>query len=243
MVATVSLNRNAWILLPLLPLAGISVSAAEETRPAFQANVTLSTDYIFRGYSRSDADPVFQAGLSYRHRVGFFAGLWGSTVEFAADEGAGDERQVELRALAGFGRTIGQSWSWNLSVVHSEFPDAVPLLDTSYTEASASAQFRDLFAITIAYTGDYLGSDIPTFFIEVSGSYPLPGNFNLSAGVGQAELDLHHLDYVYGHLAAGWTLGRFSLDLGYYESDGRSIPSWGEVADGTLVFSISARFP
>jgi hypothetical protein len=38
-------------------------------------------------------------------------------------------------------------------------------------------------------------------------------------------------------------MGRFSLDLGYYESDGLTIPIWGEVADGSLVFSVSARFP
>jgi hypothetical protein len=38
-------------------------------------------------------------------------------------------------------------------------------------------------------------------------------------------------------------MGRFSLELGYYDSDARPIRSWGEVADETLVLSLSTRFP
>ena len=236
-------KTKGWLPVLMIALSGIDVPAAAQTRRPLQAEVTLATDYIFRGYSRSDSTPVVQAGLRFRHRAGFSAGLWGSTVDFPSDAGLGDERRGELRAFAGFGRPVGQNWSWNLFVVHSEFPDAEPRLDTSYTEALASAQFRDLFAATVAYTRDYLGSDIPGFFVELSGSYPLPRDFHLSAGVGWAELDLSVADYVYGHVAAGWSVGRFSLDLGYYESDGLTIPIWGEVADGSLVFSVSARFP
>jgi uncharacterized protein (TIGR02001 family) len=236
-------KTKAWIPVVMIALAGIHAPAVAGIRRPFKAEVALATDYIFRGYSRSDSAPVLQAGLRYRHDAGFSAGLWGSTVDFPAVTGADDERGGELRAFAGFGRPIGQNWSWSLFVVHSEFFGVDPRFDNSYTEADASAQFRDLFTVTVAYTDDYLGSDISGLFVELSGSYPLPRNFHLAAGIGWAELDLSVIDYVYGHLAAGWSMGRFSLELGYYDSDARPIRSWGEVADETLVLSVSTRFP
>ena len=66
---------------------------------------------------------------------------------------------------------------------------------------------------------------------------------DLSAGIGHGHLDPSIIDYSYGHAELGRTFGQITVNLGFYDSDGATIPPWGEVVDGTWVLGLSARFP
>ena len=87
-------------------------------------------------------------------------------------------------------------------------------------------------------------SAFPGLFAEVSGRYSLPRLVDLSGGIGRAELDTPFpTSYTYGHLGVSWSHEGLDLELCYYRTDSRPIRRWGEVADGSWVFSLSARFP
>ncbi len=229
------------LVLALAPWGGAQ-SASEDGPPALQAEVTVVSDYVFRGYSRSEGDPALQAGLRYQHRSGFFVGGWASTVRFAYDDMMGDPRRVEVRGSAGYARPAGQNWFWNALVVRYEFPGSDDRLDTSYTEVQVSAQYRELVSTTIAYSSSYLGRD-SGLFGDVTAGYPLPFKLDLSVGIGYADLDPSSANHFYGHVELGRTFGPISLNLGYYDSDGVPIPPWGEVVDGRGVLGITAVFP
>ena len=229
------------LVLALAPWGGAQ-SASDDGPPALQAEVTVVSDYVFRGYSRSEGDPALQAGLRYQHRSGFFVGGWASTVRFAYDDMMGDPRRVEVRGSAGYARLAGQNWFWNALVVRYEFPGSDDRLDTSYTEVQVSAQYRELVSTTIAYSSSYLGRD-SGLFGEVTAGYPLPFKLDLSVGIGYADLDPSSANHFYGHVELGRTFGPISLNLGYYDSDGVPIPPWGEVVDGRGVLGITAVFP
>ncbi len=49
------------------------------------------------------------------------------------------------------------------------------------------------------------------------------------------------LDYGYGHLGLARSLESLDLELAYYRADSRPVPSWGGVADGSWVLSVSLR--
>ncbi len=230
------------LILVLAPWSGAQ-SASDDPSPALQAEIAVTSDYVFRGYSRSEGNPALQAGLRYRHRSGFFVGGWASTVRFAFDDTIGDPRRAEVRGFTGYARPVGQSWFWNALIVRYEFPGSDDRIDTSYTEAQISAQYRELVSTTIAYTSGYLGRDGPGLFGEVTAGYPLPFNLDLSVGIGYAELDPSSASHFYGHAELGRTFGPISVNLGYYDSDGVPIPPWGEVVDGTWVLGITARCP
>ena len=230
------------LVLALAPW-GSAQAASDDRSPALRAEVTVTSDYVFRGYSRSEGDPALQAGLRYRHRSGFFVGGWASTVRFAYDDMIGDPRHVEVRGSAGYARPVGQNWFWNALVVRYEFPGSGDMVDTSYTEAQVSVQYREWVSATIAYASSYLGRDGSGLFGEVTAGYPLPFNFDLSAGIGYAELDPSSVSHLYGHAELGRTFGPISVNLGYYDSDGVQIPPWGEVVDGSWVLGLTARFP
>ena len=228
------------LILALAPW-GAAESASDDRSPALQAEVTVTSDYVFRGYSRSEGDPALQAGLRYRHRSGFFVGGWASTVRIVYDDMIGDPRRVEIRGSAGYARPAGQNWFWSALVVQYEFPGSDDI-DTSYTEAQVSAQYRELVSTTIAYSSSYLGRD-RGLFGEVTVGYPPPFQLDLSIGIGYAELDPSSLNHFYGHAGVGRTFGPISVKLGYYDSGGVPIPPWGEVVDGIAVLGITAEFP
>ena len=66
------------------------------TLPAFtsvSANVGFATDYIWRGITQTGDEPAISGGFDYAHDTGFYAGIWGSNVNFNID-GAGSELDV-----------------------------------------------------------------------------------------------------------------------------------------------------
>ena len=55
---------------------------------AVSANVSFASDYIWRGMTQSDG-PAISGGFDYEADGGFYAGIWGSNVNF--NDGAGSE--------------------------------------------------------------------------------------------------------------------------------------------------------
>ncbi|MBT6088025.1 MAG: hypothetical protein HOH20_00460, partial [Rhodospirillaceae bacterium] len=76
-----------------------SASAQDSSLPgAFSGNVTLTSDYVFRGFTQANEDPAIQGGLDWESGTGLYLGTWGSNVNF----GDGDEASVELDVYGGY---------------------------------------------------------------------------------------------------------------------------------------------
>ncbi len=60
---------------------------ADETDPpsafTLTGNVTLVTDYRFRGLSQSSGDPAIQGSINLNHSSGFYVGVWSSSIDFS----------------------------------------------------------------------------------------------------------------------------------------------------------------
>ena len=81
----------------LLLLIGI---AAMPSFAAVSANVAFASDYVWRGMTQSDG-PAIQGGFDFEAESGFYAGIWGSNVNFS--DGAGSE----LDYYFGYGFSVG----------------------------------------------------------------------------------------------------------------------------------------
>ena len=64
------------------PVIWPSASYAFDVPGDFSANVGFVTEYSFRGIAQSDEHPAIQGGFDYSHDSGFYAGIWGSNVDF-----------------------------------------------------------------------------------------------------------------------------------------------------------------
>ena len=67
---------------------------------AVSANVAFASDYVWRGMTQSDG-PAIQGGFDFEAESGFYAGIWGSNVNF--NDGAGSE----LDYYFGYGFSVG----------------------------------------------------------------------------------------------------------------------------------------
>ena len=79
--------------------------AALQAAPAIvsadvSSNVSASSNYLFRGVTQTDGAAAVQGGLDYEHASGFYAGGWGSNVDF------GDGTSYELDLYAGFSGSV-----------------------------------------------------------------------------------------------------------------------------------------
>jgi uncharacterized protein (TIGR02001 family) len=54
----------------------------------FTVNVSLASQYVFRGLAQTNGDPALQGGLDYSHASGLYAGIWLSSISWFTDQNA-----------------------------------------------------------------------------------------------------------------------------------------------------------
>lgn len=219
-----------------------TAKAGAVERDDFSLFATLSSDYVFRGVSQTIEDPALQAGLAFEHASGWFAGIWGSTVDFPTNALRQRPREVEIDLWVGYGFELGPHWGLALEARQYEYPDDDPLFDYDYSELAVSVR-RARSAVSLSYSDEALGLDSPGAAVEATHRRELPWRLDLVGGVGYYDLDGPLLgDYLFWSLTAGRTVGRFRLELGYFDTDDRGERIWGDLAGSRLVASLSVRF-
>ena len=201
----------------------------------FTAYVDLASDYVRRGYSQTNANPALQLGLDFEHESGLFAGLRTSTVDFPSSGSFVDARELELNLYAGYGRDLGRGWAASASMVHYEYFGDESTIDWDYTELAAAVRFGRA-ALALAYSDSALGSGDRGLAVELTDGWRLPAALELEAGIGFFDLESPFLeDYVYWSLKLLRPIKRFSLSLGYYDTDDRGQAIWGELAEARVI--------
>ncbi len=192
----------------LLLMAGLLVSL-----PSFasvSANVSFASDYIWRGMTQTDG-PAMSGGFDYAAEGGFYAGIWGSNVNF--NDGAGSE----LDYYFGYGFEVG-GVGVDLGYVAFDYPENNTGLD--FEEVVIGLSMGDL-GFTFA-----LGQDSAPDYTEISYAF---GDFGFSYGEYDDYGDNFGISY-------GFSCGSYDCGLAYSDfSDG----GYGADEDA-FVFSVSA---
>jgi uncharacterized protein (TIGR02001 family) len=72
------------LILSVAMLGAFSTSVYAQTAPTpehtFTGNLTVASDYRFRGISQTFKQPAVQGGFDYAHSSGFYVGNWNSNV-------------------------------------------------------------------------------------------------------------------------------------------------------------------
>lgn len=117
-----------------LTLASTPALAQEEAPPAITitGGATLVSDYRFRGISQTDKDFAVQGTFTISHQSGFYATVWGSSID---DYVAGGSDQ-EIDLIAGFKKSFGGT-TVDVGVLYYYYPGAekiVPGYDSDFFE-------------------------------------------------------------------------------------------------------------
>ncbi|MBU3608267.1 TorF family putative porin [Polynucleobacter nymphae] len=116
------------------------------------ANVTVTSNYIYRGLTQSNNKPAIQGGFDYAHESGFYVGNWNSSISWLSDSYGGNGYQnmksgngsvgsvtapVEMDFYAGFKKElIGEGFASDFGVLQYYYPTSgLP----SWTSAATNA--------------------------------------------------------------------------------------------------------
>ncbi|HEV7631489.1 MAG TPA: TorF family putative porin, partial [Steroidobacteraceae bacterium] len=205
-------------------LAGALLAAAGAANAGVSVTPTVVSDYDFRGISQTAEDPAFQLGLNYAHESGFYAGLWGSNVDFGLTD-----PDIEVDAFAGFtGGDAAESFGYDLGVVYYTYVSAS---DFNYPEIYAGIS-KGWFAAKVWYSWDFGGLSESAYYVEGNGTFPIgESGFAFVAHAGYSGGDYWDTFYGDGYFdwSAGVTksFGNFAVALKFI--DGSDLPGPGPV--------------
>lgn len=247
-----------------IPAAAVAQSAAAESPHSVSANMTLATEYRFRGIGQTNGKPAVQAGIDYEHASGFYLGTWASNVSWLSDGGAGTvSSSVEMDFYGGYSGSAG-GIEYDVGVLRYYYPGTYPAGFTSphTTEVYVSGTWNNLtlkysHAVTNLFGfADSKGAG----YLDLSGEFELGAGFGLVAHVGYQRIPAGSVggmqvrsksDCSYTDWSLGVTKAYAGLDFGLSYIDTNAKGSAGEcyrnaynrdLGKGTVVLTVGKSF-
>jgi uncharacterized protein (TIGR02001 family) len=221
----------------LLTCASIAGAAGETP---FSTNVALTTDYVFRGVSQSAEDIAIQGGFDFNHKNGFYAGLWGSNVDFAVQ--TADDAHVELDIYAGYGWKASNI-DWDAGIIRYTYPGAAGSLDYDFTEFYIGGSYGK-FSAKYSYADEFFGSNKSAYYLEGAVNFDIGQGVGLGLHIGKSDGDAFKggLDYTDYKVSVEKDFGGFGFELAYTDTDAsgaNQIKSGAGANDGRVVLTVS----
>ena len=164
------------------------ISAADSSPEAIQSAIdvafgaAVTSNYISRGITQSDNKPAFQAYMEATYGI-FYAGVWGSTVDF------GDDNKGEIDLSAGIRPEFGKL-SLDIGYARYYYTFDGDCCGEAYVKADFAA--TDSFTVGGEVFQDFTAK---TTYLRAKASYALPQDFELSGGFGTyAQFRQHDWD-------------------------------------------------
>lgn len=185
----------AAVSAALLTAAGVAQAEepsvpAEDVGTTISANVTLVSDYKFRGVSQSNQDGALQGGFDIEFSPGFYVGTWGSTVNFDTngEDGGCCNGSMELDYYAGWANTIGDTEiGIDVGYIYYSYPGDNDT-DADYQELYVSSSWKDL-TVGVHYSDDYYLESDEFWYVYGDYSFTLPADISLSLHVGYNSVE------------------------------------------------------
>lgn len=212
------MKRKPLSLLAMVALsAPIAAQAAEESPHHFSANVTLTSDYVFRGISQTGGEPAIQGGFDYTHSSGFYLGTWASNVGWLEDFQGYESGNMEIDLYGGYRGSIGKSdFTFDVGGIYYFYPgdNNGPFPDADTGEIYGGLGWK-WFTVKYSYylTDEVFGipGDDSDYF-DVSASYPV-GETGLTLGAHWGTFswdDTDAADYDDWSVSATYDAGKLS---------------------------------
>lgn len=231
------------VLLILLMFAFAQNSTAE-----ISGSLSLTNNYFWRGYTKSNDDYAAQASLDYQHDMGFFAGLWLSHVDFD-DEVSSNDSELEFSPYVGWYFAPTLDWRADIQLVRYLYDGDIYNSSANYNEVYASAHYRDLFSAQLSYANDAYNQGEATYDIHLSGRYPLTDAIQASVGTGYFfARKVFEYNYIYWDAGLTWYFSWGGVDIRYMgarEAGSEYTTDWGyhpKMVDGEIVVTLSVGF-
>ncbi len=236
-------------------------AAAPTQRPCtLSANVALTSDYIFRGFSQTAEGPAIQGG--FEATCGrFYFGVFASSLDWGVVERRGVDdtwAYLELDPYAGIKGKHGHI-AWDIGVIYYGYPNSTrnhfgtfdERFRNEYLEVKAGLSgevWKDgTLGVTVFYSPDYQYETGNVWTLEAGFAQVLPKHWGLTPTLSalfgyQWGNDGAYADRVaggddgYAYWNAGVTLGfheKWSIDLRYWDTTSTATSARGRPSNAT----------
>ena len=165
--------------------------ATEATSPhSFTGNVTLASEYVYRGIAQTNRKPAIQGGFDYAHSSGLYAGVWASNISWLSDTaGAGISAPIEIDVYGGYKNTVGGGdFNYDVGVLTYNYPGsyAAGFTDPDTTEVYGSLGWKWLSAKYSYVVSSHIFGFVGTNNEKTNGGdyFELNANYDLGNGWG-----------------------------------------------------------
>lgn len=219
-------------------------------------NVSLVTDYRFRGVSLSGGDPAIQGGITLTHASGFYVGAWSSSIDGGPVYG-----HQELDLFGGWSGPVSSGLTVDAGLLYYVYPGG-HLGDANYWEpyASLSGSLGPAkLKVGVAYDWkqkgllDNAGKHDDNLYVYSNLDVGVPGTpLTVSGHVGYTDGALAPCYYCAGTRSfndrTGWdwsigasapVLGPLTVGVSYIGVSGASVDDY---TDDALVGTLTASF-
>jgi len=250
------------VILAALAAPGVAMADSAPASP-FSGNVSLTTNYLYRGISQTAAKPAIQGGFDYANPNGLYVGTWGSNISWISDGAVASGASLELDTYAGYRNSFATDYSYDVGFLRYNYLGY-------YAPGATKADTNEIYGLigwkwlTLKYSdslGDTFGVSKAsgTSYIDLSGSYTLDGsNITLGAHYGKqtykgatadalkvVSLDPSYSDY---KLSASKPFGSYVWALAYSSTNAKKGGFYSlkqadgtttDLGKGTVVLSVS----
>lgn len=222
-------------------------TAAPASPHTFTGNVTVASDYRFRGISQTYEDPAIQGGFDYSHSSGFYVGNWNSNVSNNVITGG----HIEMDFYAGYKFEPAKDVAADVGILQYYYPSAKAADGTEYdtTELYAGATWKWLSAkYSYAVSDEVFG--VPdargSWYLDLNTNFEIADKTMLNLHVGRQKIDSSAVDasYTDWKVAVSRDFGFATLGLAYVDTNASDFYTLGgrKLGDSTVVLSLSKTF-
>jgi uncharacterized protein (TIGR02001 family) len=185
-------------------------------------SVSITSDYLVRGVSRSDNHGALQGELHYASSSGVIAGLFSSSAQIDSSEPV----DVELSPFLGYAWTSGSEWHGKILASHYAYPWNHRGSHYDYDELAVDVAFQNWLDVSLVYS-----PNSPRFLpctglissaaesAEVNLQLPLTKKLFGVGGVGYAyQSGPEAAGYVYWSVGAAYDLAPWSITISYVDT-------------------------
>jgi uncharacterized protein (TIGR02001 family) len=190
-------------LIALATVASVVPSfASAQAAPAaspITGNLTLTSDYRFRGISQSYKQPAVQGGLDWAHDSGFYLGNWNSSV---SGNQYPNGASLEMDFYGGYKFPIGKDVTLDVGALYYYYPAAY------YNGFAGQKPKYDNFEL---YFGGVMGPFSAKIFYAISDFFGLDETTGGKSSNGSYYVDLNYSTEILPKLTLGAHLGYQSV--------------------------------
>jgi Bacterial protein of unknown function (Gcw_chp) len=225
-------------------LAAPTLAAAADPSPV-TGNMSIVSDYRFRGISQTYLGPAIQGGVDYSHSSGIYIGNWNSSVASQVFSGGSG---IEMDFYGGWKKSFGDI-GIDLGAIYyyyhnAEFDGGAGTADFNNLEFYAGASWKWLSGKLYYALSDYFGlaseqaaggywlnrdtgallgsrsSSDGTWYLDLTATIPMTKELSIVAHYGMLEVNNYsELDYKDWKLGVTYDLNGWILGAAYVDTD------------------------